>query len=390
MNPKILVALPGVAACVIVTLIYPFVLRYAIRHNIVDNPNARKLQRTPVPVFGGVAVFMGVLPAVVITGIFFNDFPTTTVNLCAITVMLAIGVWDDRRDISAIFRFIVEIMIVFLMMLATGCFIDDFHGLWGIHDIPEYVAWPLSIFAGVGIINAINLIDGVNGYSSGYVIVSCLLFAAFFFHCGMITLAGLALIGVGALIPFFLHNVFGGKSKMFIGDGGTLMMGTAIAFFVAYCLSSSSTVKELEARNFGLIAFTLAVLSIPVFDTLRVMSVRMLRHLSPFYPDKTHLHHLFIDMGFSHSGTTMAILSMNITTVLIWFLSWKLGASINLQTYIVVALGILNTFVFYKFMKVQAARDSRIYRFMCSLGSLTHIENTRFWKFMRDTVDRMS
>lgn len=390
MNPKILAALPGVAACVIVTLIYPFVLRYAIRHNIVDNPNARKLQGTPVPVFGGVAVFMGVLPAVVITGIFFNDIPTTTVNLCAITVMLAIGVWDDRRDISAIFRFIVEIMIVFLMMLATGCFIDDFHGLWGIHGIPEYVAWPLSIFAGVGIINAINLIDGVNGYSSGYVIVSCLLFAAFFFHCGMITLAGLALIGVGALIPFFLHNVFGGKSKMFIGDGGTLMMGTVIAFFVAYCLSSGSTVKELEARNFGLIAFTLAVLSIPVFDTLRVMSVRMLRHLSPFHPDKTHLHHLFIDMGFSHSGTTMAILSMNITTVLIWFLSWKLGASINLQTYIVVALGILNTFVFYKFMKVQAARDSRIYRFMCSLGSLTHIGNTRFWKFMRDTVDRMS
>lgn len=390
MNPKILAALPGVAACVIVTLIYPFVLRYAIRHNIVDNPNARKLQRTPVPVFGGVAVFMGVLPAVVITGIFFNDFQTTTVNFCAITVMLAIGVWDDRRDISAIFRFIVEIMIVFLMMLATGCFIDDFHGLWGIHGIPEYVAWPLSIFAGVGIINAINLIDGVNGYSSGYVIVSCLLFAAFFFHCGMITLAGLALIGVGALIPFFLHNVFGGKSKMFIGDGGTLMMGTAIAFFVAYCLSSGSTVKELEARNFGLIAFTLAVLSIPVFDTLRVMSVRMLRHLSPFHPDKTHLHHLFIDMGFSHSGTTMAILSMNITTVLIWFLSWKLGASINLQTYIVVALGILNTFVFYKFMKVQAARDSRIYRLMCSLGSLTHIGNTRFWKFIRDTVDRMS
>ncbi len=390
MNPKILAALPGVAACVIVTLIYPFVLRYAIRHNIVDNPNARKLQRTPVPVFGGVAVFMGVLPAVVATGIFFNDFQTTMVNLCSIMVMLAIGVWDDRMDISAIFRFIVEIMIVFLMMLATGCFIDDFHGFWGIHIIPEYIAWPLSIIAGVGIINAINLIDGVNGYSSGYMIVSCLLFAAFFFHCGMITLAGLALIGVGALIPFFLHNVFGGKSKMFIGDGGTLMMGTAIAFFVANCLSSDSPAKELEARNFGLIAFTLAVLSIPVFDTLRVMSVRMKRGLSPFHPDKTHLHHLFIDMGFSHSGTTMAILSMNIMTVLFWFLSWKLGASINLQTYIVVALGILNTFVFYKFMKVQAAHDSRIYKFMCRLGVHTHIGHTRFWRFMRRNVDRMS
>ena len=390
MNPNNLAALLGVAACAIVTLIYPFVLRYAIRHNIVDNPNARKLQRTPVPVLGGVAVFTGVLPTVVATGIFFNDFLTTAVNLCSITVMLAIGVWDDRRDISATFRFIVEILVVFLMMLAAGCSIDDFHGLWGIHGVPWFISWPLSIIAGVGIINAINLIDGVNGYSSGYGIISCFLFAVFFFHCGMVTLACLALIGAGALIPFFLHNVFGGKSKMFIGDGGTLMMGTAIAFFVASCLSSGSPTRNLEEQNFGLIAFTLAVLNIPVFDTLRVMSVRIARGLSPFHPDKTHLHHLFIDMGFSHSGTTMAILSMNILTVAIWFLSWKLGASINLQTYIVVALGILDTFVFYKFMRMQAARDSGIYRFMLRLGKHSHIGHTRFWTFMRDMVDRMS
>lgn len=390
MNPTIIAALPGVAACVIVTLIYPFVLRYAIRHHIVDNPNARKLQRTPVPVFGGVAVFGGVLPAVVVASILFNDLQTVAVNLCSITIMLAIGVWDDRRDISATFRFIVEILVVFLMMLASGCSIDDFHGLWGLHGIPWYVSWPLSIVAGVGIINAINLIDGVNGYSSGYGIISCILFAAFFFHCGMTSLACLALIGAGALIPFFLHNVFGGKSKMFIGDGGTLMMGTAIAFFVANCLSSGSPTQELEEQNFGLIAFTLAVLNIPVFDTLRVMSVRIARGLSPFHPDKTHLHHLFIDMGFSHSGTTTTILSMNILTVLIWFLSWRLGASIDLQTYIVVALGFLNTFIFYKFMRVQAARDSRIYKFMCRLGSLTHIGHTRFWMFMRDMVDRMA
>lgn len=390
MNPTIIAALPGVAACVIVTLIYPFVLRYAIRHHIVDNPNARKLQRTPVPVFGGVAVFGGVLPAVVAASILFNDLQTVAVNLCSITIMLAIGVWDDRRDISATFRFIVEILVVFLMMLASGYSIDDFHGLWGLHGIPWYVSWPLSIVAGVGIINAINLIDGVNGYSSGYGIISCILFAAFFFHCNMVTLACLALIGAGALIPFFLHNVFGGKSKMFIGDGGTLMMGTAIAFFVANCLSSGSPTQELEAQNFGLIAFTLAVLNIPVFDTLRVMSVRIARGLSPFHPDKTHLHHLFIDLGFSHSGTTTAILSMNILTVLIWFLSWRLGASIDLQTYIVVVLGFLDTFIFYKFMRTQAARDSRIYKFMCRLGSLTHIGHTRFWMFMRDLVDRMA
>ena len=167
------------------------------------------------------------------------------------------------------------------------------------------------------------------------------------------------------------------------------MMGTAVAFFVASCLSSASPTQDLEMQNFGLIAFTLAVLNIPVFDTLRVMSVRIIRGHSPFHPDKTHLHHLFIDLGFSHSGTTTAILLMNILTVLVWFLSWELGASIDMQTYIVVALGILNTFVFYKFMRIQANRDSRIYKAMLHLGSLTHIGHTRFWIFMREMVDRM-
>ena len=388
MNQIVIAVLLGAVACVIVTLIYPFVLRYAIKHHIVDNPNARKLQRTPVPVFGGVAVFGGLLPMMLTAGIFF-DKTTIAINLCSISIMLAIGVWDDRRDISAAFRFFVEILVVVLMMLASGCIIDDFHGLWGIHGLPWYISWPLSIIACVGIINAINLIDGVNGYSSGYVIISCILFAAFFFHCGMNTLGCLALIGAGALIPFYLHNVFGVKSKMFIGDGGTLMMGTAVAFFVASCLSSASLTQDLVNQNFGLIAFTLAVLNIPVFDTLRVMSVRIIRGHSPFHPDKTHLHHLFIDLGFSHSGTTTAILLMNILTVLVWFLSWELGASIDMQTYIVVALGILNTFVFYKFMRIQANRDSRIYKAMLHLGSLTHIGHTRFWTFMREMVDRM-
>lgn len=389
MTPICFASLMGAVACVIVTVIYPFVLRYAVKHNIMDNPNARKLQRTPVPVFGGVAVFSGMLPAVLCAGIFF-DGKEIMVFLCGAIVMLVIGVWDDIKDISASLKFCLEIIVVLLMMLAGGCPINDFHGLWGIHGVPCFVSWPLSVIAGVGIINAINLIDGVNGYSSGFVIISSIIFSVFFFHVGMDTLGCVALIGAGALIPFFLHNVFGDKSKMFIGDGGTLVMGTALAFFAANCLTSRDTMQGLENQDFGLVAFTLAVLNIPVFDTVRVMSARIFRHISPFNPDKTHLHHLFIDMGFSHSGTTAVILLMNSLTVLFWFLSWKLGASINAQTYIVVALGFLNTFVFYKFMKVQGARDSRIYRLMCRIGSRSHIGHTRFWQLMRSYVDSIS
>lgn len=129
----------------------------------------------------------------------------------------------------------------------------------------------------------------------------------------------LAVVSVGALIPFFLHNVFGKTSKMFIGDGGTLVMGTVMSVFVIAILQSGSRVAAFVDPNVGLVPFTLAVLSVPVFDTLRVMSTRMLKGSSPFRPDKTHLHHMFIDMGCSHVATTLAILGLNTAVVLCWW-----------------------------------------------------------------------
>ena len=96
---------------------------------------------------------------------------------------------------------------------------------------------PLTVFATVGIINAINLVDGVNGLSSGYCIMACTIFGALFHLAGNEAMTILAVVSVGALIPFFLHNVFGKTSKMFIGDGGTLVMGTVMSVFVIAILN---------------------------------------------------------------------------------------------------------------------------------------------------------
>ena len=156
----------------------------------------------------------------------------------------------------------------------------------------------------------------------------------------------MAVIVAGALLPFFMHNVFGMRSKMFIGDGGTLMLGMLMVMFLSFAISSKTNCNQLEDRNMGLAALCIAVFCIPVFDTLRVMLMRILRGKSPFRPDKTHLHHLFIDMGFSHLGAALSILIVNLTIVCLWLASWLLGASVNLQTYIVLTLGVLATFVF--------------------------------------------
>lgn len=390
---EIMVAVVSLAVSLVV---YPLVLKYARAHGIVDNPNVRKLQRVPVPVMGGVVVYAGILAG----GLLLNVFMTSDVliyGLLGMTVMMVIGVWDDMKDISATLRFLIEISLVAIFIIVTNTYIDDFHGLWGIHGLPSVVAIPFSIVTGVGIVNAVNLIDGVDGYSSGYGMMASTCFCVAFWTVWSPVMVGLTLVVIAALIPFFLHNVFGVRSKMFIGDGGTLMLGMLMTVFVFYALSSRQHCDQLADDGVGLGAYTLAVLCIPVFDTLRVMTMRILRGTSPFHPDKTHLHHLFIDMGFSHLGAALFILLLNFLVVMIWLASWKLGASVDMQTYIVVALGLAVTFGFYKLMKLQQnggpvdeegyPQGTKLWHFMCGLGSLTHRENKKFWRVMQSFVD---
>jgi UDP-N-acetylmuramyl pentapeptide phosphotransferase/UDP-N-acetylglucosamine-1-phosphate transferase len=365
---------------------YPFLLRFARKNGIVDNPNYRKLQREPVSVFGGPAVWVGVLFGVGFA-LLFVDSKNMPMALGAMTIMLVLGCIDDLRDLPASIRFLVEIGVVYIIMVLSGRFINDFHGLWDLHEVSDFISIPLSIIAGVGIINAVNLIDGVDGYSSGFGVFACIIFALMFFSSRVATIGYLSMAIAGGLVPFFFHNVFGKKSKMFIGDGGTLMLGVAMVIMLFNVLYDNTDCSKWEQEGMGLVPFTLAVMAIPVFDTLRVMSVRMLRNRSPFKPDKTHLHHLFIDMKFSHIGTTVAILTINTIIVAAWFLSWKLGVTIDWQLYIVVSLSLLVTFGFYSYMRNQERKKTRFFIKCCAIGRKTHIARTGFWKLMMNLCD---
>lgn len=380
---------------VVTTVVYPFVLHYALRHQIVDNPDARKLHRQPIPVMGGVAVYAGILAGCLAMW-FLIDRASIHWSLMAVTTMLLLGVWDDMKDLSAILRLFVQFGIVGGYILLTGYYVHDFYGLFGIHEISPWVGVPLSLIAGVGTINAVNMIDGVDGYSSGYGIMASASFAVLFIAVGPPVWSSLAVIVTSALIPFFFHNVFGVKSKMFIGDGGTMMLGFLITVFELGAMSSRHGL-EMEAHGICVIAMVLAVLCIPIFDAMRVMTARMLRGRSPFKPDKTHLHHLFIDMGFSHLGAAISILLMNMTIILVWLLLWQYGASFNTQACVVVLMGLMDTFVFYKLMRWQQhsgpigddglPQGTPFWHAFCRLGMMSHKEDGIIWHALQKFVD---
>lgn len=368
--------------------IHPRLVRIALDKNIVDNPNARKLQRRPTPVLGGIAVFFGSVIGLGCASIT-CDCSELFIVAVAMMIMLYTGTMDDILDLSPALRFLIEIGTVLLLIFVGGYTLNDFHGLWGLNQIPQGVAIPLTVFAAVGIINAINLIDGVDGLSSGYCILTSLLFGVMFWYVGDRTMCMLAVVAAGSLIPFFFHNVFGKSSKMFIGDGGTLVMGIVMSVFVIRILRHGSMSEVYDAVNIGLVPFTLAVLSVPVFDTLRVMTTRILKRKSPFHPDKTHLHHMFIRLGCSHAATTLAILILNFFVVLCWWISYMIGCSIDVQLYIVLVLSILITSGLYNFMEWHIRHKTQFVRLLHRIGYRTHLNRTGIFFWLQKKMDRM-
>ena len=388
MSDFINILIPAFLALLGTLWVHPKVLKISIMKNLVDNPDARKLQRNPVPVMGGIALFFGIVIGICSSQMMFNS-PNVFMLVAAMLIMLYTGTIDDIIDLSPTIRFIIEILVVLWMMYINKSSIDCFWGLWGVDTIPQWISYPLTIFASVGIINAINLIDGVNGLSSGFCFMASVMFAIIFYTTGNTVMAIIATSAAGAIIPFFFHNVFGYHTRMFIGDGGTLVIGMMMSMFTISILGQNSVCADYAESGLSLVAMTLAILAIPVFDTLRVMTSRIIRGTSPFHPDKTHLHHLFIELGFSHAGTTISILTINFLVVVLWFISYKLGASIEVQLYIVIALSILTTFIFYTYANKKMKKHGKTLAFFRKIAKLLNFEKKGFWLSLQKMIDKV-
>lgn len=341
------VVLVFIIALVVASLIYAPVLSLAKHHRFFDNPEERKLQRKPVPVMGGFVVFIGAMAGSLAYWFKYDCSPLIAIQV-AMLVMLLFGAWDDLKKLSPMMRFFVEVVVVVLLAVVNNEPINDLHGLWGVHEISPWLAWPLTVIGCVGIINAINMIDGIDGLSAGICIMAFGFLAWMLFRGHDFIHAALGVAVVGALIPFFIMNVFGRHSKMFIGDAGTMMLGIALCEMVMALLTKDSLcAKRFEDTDTCLIAYAYAVLSIPVCDTVRVMIGRISRGESPFHADKTHLHHAFIDYGFHHLETALLEIMLNMLVILTFGILAKSFLSMQWQLYGVIVASVAVCFGLY-------------------------------------------
>ena len=386
------VLIAAIMALMAVRWIYFRILAIAKKKNVVDNPNARKLQKQPVPVMGGIAVFFGVLAGLLVgTSVYALpfllshepvDLPSSSLLsvLAAMGIMLYMGAIDDMIGLSAVKRLLIEMGVVLGLIMSSGGCIDTFRGMWGVGALSWWSAVPLTVFAGVGIINSINMIDGVNGLSSGICMTCSILFGVAFIRIMDWGNAVLAFSMAAALMPFFIHNVFGSKSRMFIGDAGTMVMGILMTWFTISTLRAPAmTEYYTPVVRTNMVAMCLAILSVPVFDTLRVMIMRMLKGCSPFKADMTHLHHAFIQIGVSHSITALIEILIDGVIVGIWGVCVLLRVNLDWQLYIVLMAALLMVWGTYFFLHYHTVHQTALWQRMTQMSRKTHLGHTAWW-----------
>ncbi len=334
------------SAFVITLLAIPPVIAFIRKYKLFDKPNARKEHTAPVPTMGGIAIAGGLL------GSLFLWFPfSATIGqvsfFFSVVALLALGILDDLKDLPATYKFLIQVALAALIAV-SGIRITSFEGLFGINEIPLLAQYAFTVVAIVGIVNAFNLIDGIDGLAGGLGFMSLITLGLLLTMSGDANTALIAFAMAGAILAFLYFNL--NPAKIFMGDTGSLVLGFVVAVLCIRMMQVNAVgINPVIPRS---PVFVLGIIIIPVFDTIRVFATRIWKGQSPFVADKTHIHHLLTNQGFSHSFTARFICFINgfILLELNWMKNmpqeWMLlilTATILLITFIMKNMGLLKS-----------------------------------------------
>jgi UDP-N-acetylmuramyl pentapeptide phosphotransferase/UDP-N-acetylglucosamine-1-phosphate transferase len=328
----------------------PVILNFCKWKKLYDVPDERKIHKKAIPRLGGISFIPSMLTAYIVILFVFSitnqkNLPITIGSGCFILGLFIIyltGIVDDLMGLNAKSKFVVQVVTAFILPLA-GLYINNLYGLFGIHEIPYYIGFPLTIFIVVFIDNALNLIDGIDGLATGLSIMALCGFLAYFIayevfqntYC--IVVAGL----IGALIAFGYFNIFGTtehNTKIFMGDSGSLSLGYSLGFLAIKCVMDNTVIWPTRTEA---LLMPVTLLFVPTADVVRV-TLHRLRHRQPlFNADKNHIHHKLMRSGMSQHQTLIFILAISLSYIV---LNWLLFDVVE-QTIIIIIDILLYCFI---------------------------------------------
>lgn len=295
----------------------PSIITIAKMKGLYDKPDHRKLHTNKIPRLGGLAIIAGFSIAISIWGL--QDGMSRLQYLqAAVIILFFSGLKDDVVGLSPAKKLISQCVSALIVILGEKISITSFYGLFGINEIPFWVGVPITLFTIIVITNAFNLIDGVDGLAGGIGFIICLTLGLWF---NFIDQTGWAIMSfglAGALFGFLVFNF--NPAKIFMGDAGSLTTGFLISVLIIQFIEFNNSVSYNHYKLEAAPAVAIAILIIPLFDTIRVFTLRLINRQSPFTPDRNHLHHALIRIGLGHKEVCLIMYLANIVFVMVAFL----------------------------------------------------------------------
>lgn len=314
------ILLSGALAFLITFFSIPVIIDVAKDKKLFDEPDKRKVHEAVIPTLGGLGIFAGFIIATLM-GAPPSMAAVLQYFMAAVMVIFFLGIKDDILILSASKKFIGQLVAAGIIIKFGGIQITNMYGFLGMHELPHTVSILLTLFTIIVITNSFNLIDGVDGLAGSLGLLTSVIFGIYFYQTGQALYAVMALSLAGSLIAFLIYNFH--PAKIFMGDTGSLLIGLLNSIFVIKFI----TVAANPAFGFPLEsapAIGFAILIVPLFDTLRVVGLRILNRRSPFSPDRNHIHHFLLELGLSHTMIAFTCLAANILFIaLAYFLRFS-------------------------------------------------------------------
>lgn len=319
------IIIAGLLAFIITLTVIPAIITVARVKKLYDVPDdERKLHKKPIPSLGGLGMFIGFIITILLLINFSSEAPEFQYYIAASLIIFFLGIKDDIIIISPIKKCIGQLFAAAILVYKAKLVITNMGGLFGVHELNTACSYLLTMFALVVIINAFNLIDGVDGLAGSLGLISSLVFGVFFLINHNIPYAVLAFTFAGSLVAFLIYNFH--PAKIFMGDTGSLLIGLVNSILVIKFIetgnhSSFYPVTASPAIGFG-------ILLVPLMDTLRVFAIRIMNGRSPFKPDRSHIHHLLLNRGFNHKGVTFTCIIATIMITAVTFIFQNIGITL--------------------------------------------------------------
>lgn len=296
----------------------PVLIKILSQWKLYDSPGSHKIHSDFKPSMGGVAIFLGSIFALLMC-LSLTDWAAQKYFFISISVMFLIGLRDDVLALTPKQKLYSQFLPVLLLVFLDNVTLNSTYGLIDLPFVPVWIIWFISILTLIILTNAFNLIDGVDGLAGSIGMVGLIFFGLWFYAIDNIVLSLVAMTFAGAILGFLFFNWQ--PSKIFMGDTGALMIGFLLSFMAIQFINSNFQLPLGHVAKFqSSVSTAICVVIIPIFDTLRVIILRLRKMQSPFKADRNHLHHQLLNLKFSHHKTVIVLVGINLFFILLAYL----------------------------------------------------------------------